>query len=136
MGTHWSLPISLTLQVQRERDALILQPVDQLAAVASLILQGHIGDGERGIIAVAVPQAHAGAQRPVVFVVQPVGDDDNVFPIVGWLHFAPLHPVVAGQGAQHAGQRGRGTSLCVHGGVQGLQQVLQAWGGCGAPAHL
>lgn len=123
----------LTLEVQRERDALVLQPVDQLAAVAPLVLQGHVRDGERGVVAVAVPQAHPGAEGPVVLVVQPVGDDDDALPVVGRLHLAPLHPVVAGQGAQDTGQRGGGTALRVHRAVQGLQQVLQARGGCGEP---
>lgn len=123
----------LTLEVQRERDALVLQPVDQLAAVAPLVLQGHVGDGERGVVAVAAPQVHPGAEGPVVLVGQPVGDDDDALPVVGRLHLAPLHPVVAGQGAQDAGQRGGGTALRVHRAVQGLQQVLQARGGCGGP---
>lgn len=132
-GGRGRMEPSLTFEVQRERDALILQPVDELAAVASLVLQSHVGDGERGIVAVAVPQAHPRAQGSVVFVVQPVGDDDDVLPVVGRFHFAPLHPVVAGQGAQDAGQGGRGAPLRVHGGVEGLQQVLQARGGCGTP---
>lgn len=79
-----------------------------------------------------MPLPHPGSppQSPVSPGVQSVGDEDQRFPELPRLHFAPAHFVAGRRGAQDAGQRGRGPTTRVNDLVDGGQEVVGALVGC------
>lgn len=79
-----------------------------------------------------MPPPHPGAtpQGPVAPGLRAVGDEDQSFPELPRLHFAPAYLVAGRRGAQDAGQRGRGPTTRVNDLVDGGQEVVGARVGC------
>ena len=118
-----------TLDTQSDLHSFVLDPVDQLTAVASVVLQLQVGDAEGGVQRVGPPQRGPGPQRSVVLLSVAVGDEHDVLhSLVVGLQFHPFDSVVGGLALQHARQRGvpptRGRDLGVHGRLHEVAQLL------------
>lgn len=76
LGNFSARAEKLTLQAQGQCHALVLDAIDELAAVPTLIFQMHVLDDQGGVQPMPPPQAGAPSQEPVVPGVQSVGDED------------------------------------------------------------
>ena len=96
--------IIVTFDPQSYNHILVLDAVDELAAVPAAILQFKMVDVQRGVHGVSVPEGDSRAQKAIEFEGVSVGYQHNVlWPWVLWLQFGPLDFEMVGFGLEDAG---------------------------------
>ncbi|KPP78717.1 ammonium transporter Rh type B-like [Scleropages formosus] len=98
---------SPTFDPQGEHHALVLEAVDELAAVLPVVLELQVHEAQRRVQRVRAPQGRSARQRSVRLVRVAVGDEHHVLEAARQrLHFGPPHFVVRRPGAQQTRQSG------------------------------